>query len=101
MPHVVSLFARASQFADRTAVVEGSENYTYKRLLEDSARVASALLGQKTDLEGDRVCFLAPPGYDYVAVQWGIWRAGGVAVPLATMHPRPELEYTVDDSGST
>ena len=28
------------------------------------------------------VAFLVPPGFHYVAVQWGIWRAGGIAVPL-------------------
>ena len=26
--------------------------------------------------------FLLTPGFPWVAVQWGIWRAGGVAVPL-------------------
>ena len=33
-----------------------------------------------------------------MATQWGIWRAGGVAVPLPLNSPRPELEYFVDDS---
>ncbi len=36
-----------------------------------------------------------PPGFDHVAVQWGIWRAGGIAVPLAISHPPPELEYVL------
>src|SRR2546426_10859175 len=30
--------------------------------------------------------------------QWGIWRAGGVAVPLAVSHPPPELEYVIRDA---
>ncbi|HEU0077211.1 MAG TPA: acyl-CoA synthetase, partial [Longimicrobiaceae bacterium] len=50
------------------------------------------------DLAGARVAFLAPPGWDYVAVQWGIWRAGGIAVPLAASHPPAELEYVVRDA---
>ena len=33
--------------------------------------------------------FLVPPGFHYVALQWGIWRAGE-AVPLSLFHPRPE-----------
>ena len=52
-----------------------------------------ALLAGAADLAGARVAFLAPPGIDYVVAQWGIWRAGGIAVPLCTTHPPPELEY--------
>src|SRR5262249_9999770 len=36
-----------------------------------------------------------------VAVQRGIWLAGGVAVPLAGSHPPAELEYVVRDSGAS
>jgi malonyl-CoA/methylmalonyl-CoA synthetase len=94
------LFDRAGQFADRTAIVSGGESTSYQQLLDDSAAVAAALLDGAADLEGARVCFLVPPGYGYVAVQWGIWRAGGIAVPLGLMYPLPELEYTVEDSGA-
>lgn len=59
-----------------------------------------ALLDDSDDLNETRVAFLTPPGFTYAAVQWGIWRAGGVAVPLCTSHPRPELEYVIDDSGA-
>ena len=45
-----------------------------------------------------RVAFLAPPSFAYVATQWGIWRAGGIAVPLAVSHPPPELEYVIRDA---
>ncbi|MEM4657866.1 MAG: acyl-CoA synthetase, partial [Candidatus Methanosuratincola sp.] len=37
-------------------------------------------------------------GFAYASVMWGIWRAGGVAVPLSPSHPAPELEYVVTDS---
>jgi len=33
-----------------------------------------------------------------VAIQWGIWRAGGIAVPLAVSHPPAELEYVIRDA---
>ena len=52
------------------------------------------------DLGQARVAFLIPPSFRYAAVQRGVWRAGGVAVPLATSHPPPELEYVVRDSGA-
>ena len=100
MSGTLPLFERARDSADRTAITSDGESYSYAQLLEDSAGVAAALLDGRANLDGARVCFLVPPGYDYVAVQWGIWRAGGVAVPLGMMHPLPELEYTLEDSGA-
>ena len=60
--------------------------------------MATCLLAGRDDLAEARVAFLVPPGFVYVATQWGIWRAGGIAVPLAVSHPPPELEYTIRDS---
>ena len=34
-------------------------------------------------------------------MQWGIWRAGGVAVPLPLNSTRSELEYFIDDTGAS
>ncbi|MEW5926633.1 MAG: acyl-CoA synthetase [Gemmatimonadota bacterium] len=98
LPLDLPLFARAAEHAGRTAVVAPEGTFTYDDLLDASARVASALLDGAADLAGARVAFLAPPGWDYVAVQWGIWRAGGIAVPLAVSHPPAELEYVVRDA---
>ena len=53
------------------------------------------------DLEQTRVAFLVPPSFAYAAVQRGIWRAGGVAVPLAVSHPPAELEYVIRDAGAS
>jgi malonyl-CoA/methylmalonyl-CoA synthetase len=36
------------------------------------------------------------PSFEYVRIQWSIWRAGGVAVPLCLTHPAPELEYVIE-----
>jgi malonyl-CoA/methylmalonyl-CoA synthetase len=60
--------------------------------------VATALLAGREDLEEQRVGFLVTPGFPWVAAQWGIWRAGGVAVPLPLNSTRPELEYLIDDT---
>ena len=65
------------------------------------ARVAGALLADNEDLNQTRVAFLVTPGFAYAAVQRGIWRAGGVAVPLAVSHPPAELEYVIRDSGAS
>ena len=88
---------------ERTAVIDPSGSYTYGRLDTDAWRVANALLphaphGQT--LAGARVAYLVTPGYQYAVVQEGIWRAGGIAVPLALSHPLPELEYVLRDTAA-
>jgi len=94
------LIARAEAQRDRTALVAPEGMFTYGDLLDSSARAAQALLAGGADLGETRVAFLVPPGFHHVAVQWGIWRAGGVAVPLGVAHPPPELEHVVRDSGA-
>jgi len=92
------LVARAYGCSERTAITAAEVSFSYRDLLDASARVAACLLGPRDDLREARVAFLASPGFHYVAAQWGIWRAGGVAVPLATSHPPPELEYAIRDA---
>lgn len=74
---------------------------TYRELLAAAHRVAARLLDGREDLGGERVAFLIPPSFEWVALEWGIWLAGGVAVPLALSHPAAELAYTLGDSGAT
>ena len=93
------LFAAAERHAERTCVVDGTGPFTYRRLLDASAAVGSALLAGERDLEEQRIAYLVPPGFAHVAAQWGIWRAGGIAVPLALTHPEPELAHVLDDAG--
>lgn len=97
-PTELPLFARAWLHRDRPAIIDAEGEHSYGDLLEASARVATHLLDGGDDLAETRVAFLVEPGFEYAAVQWGIWRAGGVAVPLAVSHPAPELEYTIEDS---
>ena len=92
------IVARALSHANHTAIVAAEGTFTYRDLLEASSRVAACLLNGRADLDEARVAFFAPSGWHYVATQWGIWRAGGVAVPLATSHPPAELDYVIRDS---
>jgi malonyl-CoA/methylmalonyl-CoA synthetase len=96
------LFRRAQEHGERIAIqVPNGEAFTYRDLLHASSQIATNLLQDAADLEEQRVAFLIPPGFDYVATQWGIWRAGGVAVPLCVSHPLPELEYVITNSGAS
>lgn len=94
------LFVRAAEHADRLALSAPEGRFTYSALLAASTTVASRLLADREDLAEARVAFLVPPGFAYTATQWGIWRAGGVAVPLAVSHPPAELAYVLEDTGA-
>ena len=95
------LIARAALRGSRAAIQDPSGTHSYHDLLSASAQAAGALLDGRSDLREARVAFLTPPDFSYAAVQWGIWRAGGVAVPLAVNHPAGEWEYTLRDSGAS
>jgi malonyl-CoA/methylmalonyl-CoA synthetase len=94
------LIARAHGHADGVAITDHHGEHSYAELLDGSARAAGHFLDGRDDLEEARVAFLVPPSFAHVAVQWGIWRAGGIAVPLATSHPASELEYVIADSAA-
>jgi malonyl-CoA/methylmalonyl-CoA synthetase len=92
------LIQRAEGQETRVAISAPEGIFTYGDLARESAGVATRLLGGRADLDRARVCVLTPPGWDYVRTQWGVWRAGGLAVPLAVSHPPPELAYVLDDA---
>jgi malonyl-CoA/methylmalonyl-CoA synthetase len=95
---MLQLFQKAKIYAQKTAIVSNGSSYTYQQLLFASQQFATLLLGDDKDLEEKRVAFLVEPGFDYVKVQWGIWQAGGIAVPLCTTHPLPSLQYVIEDT---
>ena len=95
------IFERATRYESRTAILDVRGPHTYRDLLDASARVAAALLAGRDDLNEERVAFLIAPGFSWVAVQWGIWRAGGVAVPLPMGSPSAELGYFIQDTGAS
>src|ERR1700682_4146404 len=81
------LIGRIAAHGDRRAIVAGGREFTYRDLEGASSGVASRLLSDRDDLAEARVAFLIAPSFDYVATILGIWRAGGIAVPLAVSHP--------------
>lgn len=97
----LQLIARARSHGDRIALQVGDREHSYAELLDASSAVAAALLGAGGDLAEARVAFLAPGGFEYFAIQWGIWRAGGIAVPLSVGATKVELEHALADSGAS
>lgn len=95
---MINLIEKAAKYTGRTAVRSNNESYTYDTLLAASESIAVQLLQGRSDLNEARIAFLVTPGFDYVRLQWGIWRAGGIAVPLCTKHPLPSIQYVLNDT---
>jgi len=94
------LVVRARSFGEKIAIRQDEAEHTYADLLRASASLANALLQGRPDLAEARIAFQAPAGFDYFVIQWGIWRAGGVAVPLSTSAAAAEIDHALRDSGA-
>lgn len=95
---MLQIFDTARTLSKKIAIVEGEKSYSYQALLEKSQAIASFLLNEKKDLDQGRVAFMISPGFDYISFQWGIWMAGGIAVPLCITYPFPSLQYVIEDT---
>lgn len=94
----VPLIDAAAQNGQGIAIQDDSGAHSYAELLQRSEALAQLILADAGDLNEARVAFLIPSSADYVIAQWAAWRAGGIAVPLCTSHPKPELEYVIDNA---
>ena len=97
MPEL-ELVQRAKTFEARVALTSHGQDHSYDSLLSVSDGIAAGLLDGSADLCEERVAFLIPGSFEYAAVQWGIWRAGGIAVPLSLSAAEPELEHVITDA---
>lgn len=96
----MKLIESAQKHASHIAIRETNRTWTYRQLLEASAHYAKCFLEVKGDATDRCIAYMVDPGFDYVAVQWGIWRSGSIAVPLCLSHPLPSLQYYIEDSGA-
>ena len=77
----------------RTALVADSATYSYGEVNARINRFATGLLGGKDDLQEERIAFFLPASLDYVTCMHGVWRAGGIAVPLNVASAITELDH--------
>ena len=96
---MLKVFTQAKLFENRIAIESENKEYSYKNILDKSDLIASFLLGKKNDLLEQRIGILVNPNIDYVTILWGIWKSGGVAVPLSLSATENELKHYITDSG--
>ena len=96
---MLKVFTQAKLFENRIAIESENKEYSYKYILDKSDLIASFLLGKRSDLLEQRIGILVKPNIDYVTILWGIWKSGGVAVPLCLSATENELKHYISDSG--
>ncbi|KAG7376547.1 hypothetical protein PHYBOEH_001497 [Phytophthora boehmeriae] len=86
---------------DETNATEQIE-WSYATLLHRALTLRSELLQALPNGTTDqpRIAMLGARGASYLVIQWAIWLAGGIAVPLHPAHPADEMDYILSDSGS-
>ncbi|MCH7672846.1 MAG: acyl-CoA synthetase [Proteobacteria bacterium] len=94
-------FPKLTNDNDRVALVEGDKSYTYGEVNRRIDRLATGLLDGKDDLKEERIAFFMPASLDYVATMHGIWRAGGIAIPLNVASAVAELDHYLTSAGVT
>src|SRR5436309_15047708 len=65
---------------------------TYAELAAESTAIARALAARGVEA-GTRVGLLIPNWPEWIATAFGVWRAGGLLVPLSTLSRPREMAY--------
>ncbi|MFV0275777.1 MAG: acyl-CoA synthetase [Parahaliea sp.] len=84
-----------------TALIEDGRKFSYAEVNQRVNHCATGLLGASADLEEQRIAFFLPASLDYVTVMHGVWRAGGIAVPLNVASAVAELEHYLGSAGAS
>jgi fatty-acyl-CoA synthase len=87
------------QYAYRTAVVCGGQQFTYAQFADRAARLGGALASAGIE-PGDRVAFLSLNCHRLLEAYYGVLEARAVLLPLNVRLAAQELAYILNDSGA-
>ena len=95
---MIEILERTKEFKAETALVVEGKEITYSDLHLQSDLIASYLLNNKEDLYEEPIALLIEPDERYINALWGIWKAGGIAIPLSLSAKQDELEHFLSDT---
>ena len=75
----------AVHHAEREALISGRGRVRFRELSALASRMAGAL-GARGVGRGTRVGLLLPNWPEWLGIAFGVWRCGGVLVPLSTLY---------------
>ncbi len=100
VPLLVTDFLRRAVhlYPDKTAVVDGSNRFSYRELDERVDRLSNALLDLGLE-RGDRVCILSPNSHFFLESFYATAQIGLVLVPLNYRLVAADHEYILNHAG--
>ena len=87
----------AAEFPDRPYVITDERTWTYAQIRDWSVQVAQGLAGLGVQ-PGEHVATVLANFGEYVAVKYGIARAGATCIPINFLNRRAELGYVLGQS---
>jgi long-chain acyl-CoA synthetase len=88
-----------SQRPNAPAMYFQGNTISYTTLEDQSNALAAALISLGIQ-KGDRVALLLPNSPQMVVSEFGIWKAGGIAVPMNPLYTARELEFAMNECGA-
>src|SRR3989442_10208150 len=82
----------AARFGEREALLSSHRRVTYAELAAESTAIARGLAARGVE-RGTRVGLLMPNWPEWISTAFGVWRAGGLLVPLSTLNRPREMAY--------
>src|SRR5215510_16352287 len=84
--------AVAARYPSNQAFIGVQRRATYAQLRHDSIAIARGLAARGVG-RGTRVGLLMPNRAEWIATAFGVWRCGGILVPLSTLARPRELGH--------
>ncbi|RPH38783.1 MAG: AMP-dependent synthetase [Burkholderiales bacterium] len=110
VPHTLAPYPRISlvdivsrtamETPDKPALIFKGSTMSYALLERHSNAFAGALLAAGLR-KGDRVALLLPNSPQMIVAEFGIWKAGGIVVPLNPLFSEHELTYALNECAAT
>jgi long-chain acyl-CoA synthetase len=98
-----TLLARAAEQPDKVVMRRkegtGWRDITAREFADEVARVAGGLVAAGIE-SGDRVAIMSRTRYEWTVIDYAIWTAGAVAVPIYETSSASQIEWIVSDSGA-
>lgn len=94
-----TLYGSAERYPGATAIVDSSRSLNYEQLVKSVTETCHELLLRGLN-HGDRVAIYLDKTTESVIALYGVWSAGGVAVPVNESLKRRQIEHIARDSGA-
>jgi fatty-acyl-CoA synthase len=100
VPLLVDDFLRrpAELYADKTAIVDGANRFSYREYQARVNRLSNALRDLGIE-KGDRVCILSPNSHFFLESFYGTSQIGAILVPLNYRLTATDHEYILNHAG--